>query len=37
VNIHFIDVHSPRENALPLIMTHGWPGSYSSCSTPSGR
>src|SRR3989441_117192 len=27
VDIHFIHVKSPRENALPLIMTHGWPGS----------
>jgi pimeloyl-ACP methyl ester carboxylesterase len=26
-NIHFIHVKSPHENALPLIMTHGWPGS----------
>jgi pimeloyl-ACP methyl ester carboxylesterase len=27
VNIHFIHVKSRHENALPLIMTHGWPGS----------
>ena len=27
VEIHFIHVTSERENALPLIMTHGWPGS----------
>jgi pimeloyl-ACP methyl ester carboxylesterase len=27
VAIHFIHVRSPHENALPLIMTHGWPGS----------
>jgi pimeloyl-ACP methyl ester carboxylesterase len=27
VQIHFIHVKSPHENALPLIMTHGWPGS----------
>jgi pimeloyl-ACP methyl ester carboxylesterase len=27
VNIHFIHVKSPHENALPLLMTHGWPGS----------
>ncbi len=26
-NIHFIHVKSEHENALPLIMTHGWPGS----------
>ena len=27
VDIHFIDVRSPHEDALPLIMSHGWPGS----------
>jgi pimeloyl-ACP methyl ester carboxylesterase len=27
VEIHFIHVRSPHEAALPLIMTHGWPGS----------
>jgi hypothetical protein len=27
VDIHFIHVRSPHEDALPLIMTHGWPGS----------
>jgi pimeloyl-ACP methyl ester carboxylesterase len=27
VDIHFIHVRSAHENALPLIMTHGWPGS----------
>ena len=27
VNIHFIHVRSPHQDALPLIMTHGWPGS----------
>jgi pimeloyl-ACP methyl ester carboxylesterase len=27
VDVHFIHVRSPHENALPLIMTHGWPGS----------
>jgi len=27
VDIHFIHVKSEQENALPLIMTHGWPGS----------
>jgi pimeloyl-ACP methyl ester carboxylesterase len=25
--IHFIHVRSPREDALPLVITHGWPGS----------
>jgi pimeloyl-ACP methyl ester carboxylesterase len=27
VDIHFIHVKSPHSDALPLIMTHGWPGS----------
>src|SRR5690348_11607102 len=27
VEIHFIHVKSAHENALPLIITHGWPGS----------
>ena len=27
VDIHFIHVRSQHEGALPLIMTHGWPGS----------
>jgi pimeloyl-ACP methyl ester carboxylesterase len=27
VEIHFIHVRSRHEDALPLIMTHGWPGS----------
>jgi pimeloyl-ACP methyl ester carboxylesterase len=27
VDIHFIQVRSRHENALPLIITHGWPGS----------
>jgi pimeloyl-ACP methyl ester carboxylesterase len=27
VDIHFIHVKSAYDNALPLIMTHGWPGS----------
>ena len=27
VEIHFIHVRSPHEDALPLLMTHGWPGS----------
>src|SRR5215204_1758274 len=28
VDIHFIHVKSPHENALPLIVNHGWPGSF---------
>jgi pimeloyl-ACP methyl ester carboxylesterase len=27
IDIHFIHVRSQHEEALPLIMTHGWPGS----------
>ena len=27
VDVHFIHVRSSHEDALPLIMTHGWPGS----------
>ena len=27
LEIHFIHVRSARENALPVVVTHGWPGS----------
>lgn len=27
-NIHFIHVRSQEPNALPLLLTHGWPGSF---------
>jgi hypothetical protein len=27
LSIHFIHVRSPHQNALPLIVAHGWPGS----------
>jgi pimeloyl-ACP methyl ester carboxylesterase len=27
IEVHFIHVKSPHKDALPLIMTHGWPGS----------
>ena len=27
LDIHFIHLRSPHEDALPLIITHGWPGS----------
>jgi len=27
VDIHFLHVRSPHEQAMPLLMTHGWPGS----------
>ncbi len=28
LDIHFIHVQSRHDNALPLIVTHGWPGSF---------
>jgi pimeloyl-ACP methyl ester carboxylesterase len=28
LDIHFVQVRSPHEDALPLIITHGWPGSF---------
>lgn len=28
VDVHFIHVRSPHKDALPLIVTHGWPGSF---------
>jgi Epoxide hydrolase N terminus len=31
LNIHFIHVKSRHENALPLIITHGWPARLSRC------
>ncbi|HET6921015.1 MAG TPA: epoxide hydrolase [Jiangellaceae bacterium] len=27
-NIHFVHVQSPEPNALPLLLIHGWPGSF---------
>jgi len=27
LDIHFLHVRSPREDAIPLLITHGWPGS----------
>ena len=27
LDIHFLHIRSPHANALPLIITHGWPGS----------
>jgi pimeloyl-ACP methyl ester carboxylesterase len=27
VDVHFVHVRSPHPEALPLVMTHGWPGS----------
>jgi pimeloyl-ACP methyl ester carboxylesterase len=26
--VHFLHVRSPHEGALPLVLTHGWPGSF---------
>jgi len=31
LDIHFIHVGSAHKNALPLIMTYGWPGSRAEC------
>jgi hypothetical protein len=28
LDIHFLHIRSPRPGAVPLIMTHGWPGSF---------
>ncbi len=28
VKIHFVHARSPRPDAIPLIMVHGWPGSF---------
>ena len=28
LRIHFLHLRSPHPDALPLIMTHGWPGSF---------
>ena len=27
LEIHFLHLRSPIENAMPLVLTHGWPGS----------
>jgi pimeloyl-ACP methyl ester carboxylesterase len=27
LDIHFVPIRSPHPDALPLLMTHGWPGS----------
>jgi microsomal epoxide hydrolase len=26
--VHFLHIRSPEEHAVPLVMTHGWPGSF---------
>ena len=28
LSVHFLHVRSPHPDAIPLIMTHGWPGSF---------
>ena len=28
LDVHFLHLRSPRADAMPLIMTHGWPGSF---------
>jgi pimeloyl-ACP methyl ester carboxylesterase len=28
VDIHFVHVRSPHDDALPLVITHGWPGTF---------
>jgi len=28
LDVHFVHVRSPHANALPLLITHGWPGSF---------
>ena len=28
LDIHFLHVRSPRPDAVPVILTHGWPGSF---------
>jgi pimeloyl-ACP methyl ester carboxylesterase len=28
VNVHFLHIRSPEPAAMPLIITHGWPGSF---------
>ena len=27
-SIHFVHARSPHDDALPLLLTHGWPGSF---------
>ena len=31
-NIHFLHIRSPEPNALPLVLTHGWPSSFAEFS-----
>ena len=28
LDVHFVHVRSPHANAMPLVITHGWPGSF---------
>ncbi|MEU6717133.1 epoxide hydrolase [Nonomuraea sp. NPDC046802] len=34
--VHFAHVRSPREDALPLLLTHGWPSSFADFSRVAG-
>ncbi|WP_341850175.1 epoxide hydrolase family protein [Sphingomonas natans] len=31
LDLHFLHIRSPEANVLPVIMTHGWPGSVIEC------
>jgi hypothetical protein len=37
IDIHFIHVQSKHKNALPLLITHGWPGSVLELENAIGR
>jgi hypothetical protein len=32
LSVHFIHVRSKAPNAIPLILSHGWPGSVLECT-----
>jgi hypothetical protein len=36
LGIHFLHVRSPHRDALPLVITHGWPGWATSAMAPKG-
>lgn len=31
INLHFVALLSAKENAIPLALPHGWPGSFVDC------
>ncbi|OCB86967.1 alpha/beta-hydrolase [Sanghuangporus baumii] len=35
LDLHFVHVRSPRSDAIPLMLLHGWPGMISSLSSTS--